>query len=30
MLDGARWRRTEERYAESDAAIAAELRGLAG
>jgi hypothetical protein len=29
MLDGARWRRSEERYAESDAAIAAELRGLA-
>jgi hypothetical protein len=29
MLDGARWERTEERYAESDAAIDAELRRLA-
>jgi hypothetical protein len=29
MVDGARWRRTEERYAESDAAIDDELRRLA-
>lgn len=30
MLDGARWRWREERYAESDEAIFAELAGLAG
>ena len=29
IVDGARWRRTEERYAESDAAIDQELRRLA-
>ena len=29
MLDGARWRRPDAAVAESDAAIAAELRGLA-
>jgi len=30
LLDGARWRRTERRYSESDAAIDAELSRLAG
>lgn len=30
MSDGARWQRSDEHYAESDAAIAAELRGFAG
>ena len=30
LLDGARWRRTEQRYSESDAAIDAELSRLAG